>query len=79
MQNMNEQTARMLQSLEERLSAQFARVEEMFNSLPTAQPELTANETPPIANLASPTFAATFESPFKQVLRPHQLVKSQLL
>jgi TolA-binding protein len=45
-QNMSTQTAQMLQSFEERLNAQFARMEERLSNTRSEAPESTPNETP---------------------------------
>lgn len=86
-QDMSTQTAQLLQSFEERLNAQFARMEERLSSIRSEATETTPNETPfepiptevplpttPKVEPQQPTFVPTSY----ETLRSQQLVKAQL-
>lgn len=73
-QGVNDRTTQLLQSFEERLNAQFARMEERFSNLRSDTTETTSNEAPDIPPVAIPLpTTPTFE-----VLPSSQLVKAQL-
>ena len=78
-QDMNAQTTQMLQSFEERLNAQFARMEERFSNLRSEATESTSNETPPITiPIAIPTAIPLPRTPTFGEAPSQQIVKAQL-
>jgi uncharacterized coiled-coil protein SlyX len=77
-QDMNTQNTQMLQSFEERLNAQFARMEERFLNLRSEATESTSNETPIPIPTAIPTSIPLPRAPTFGEAPSQQIVKAQL-